>query len=34
VEKHNGRLDVENVPEGHGAIFTVWLPVEQEPEAG
>ena len=34
VEKHNGRLDVENVPDGHGAIFTVWLPVEQEPEAG
>ena len=33
VEKHNGRLDVENVPEGHGAIFTVWFPVEQEPEA-
>jgi PAS domain S-box-containing protein len=33
VEKHNGRLDVENVAEGHGAIFTVWLPVEQEPEA-
>ena len=21
--------DVENVTEGHGAIFTVWLPVEQ-----
>jgi PAS domain S-box-containing protein len=34
VEKHNGRLDVKNVPDGHGAIFTVWLPVEQEPEAG
>jgi PAS domain S-box-containing protein len=34
VEKHSGRLDVENVPEGHGAIFTVWLPVEQEPEKG
>ncbi len=34
VEKHNGRLDVENVTEGHGAIFTVMLPVEQEPEAG
>jgi signal transduction histidine kinase len=34
VEKHNGRLDVGNVTEGHGAIFTVWLPVEQEPEAG
>ena len=34
VEKHNGRLNVENVTEGHGAIFTVWLPVEQEPEAG
>ena len=34
VERHKGRLDVENVAEGHGAIFTVWLPVEQEPEAG
>jgi PAS domain S-box-containing protein len=32
VEKHSGRLDVENVPDGHGAIFTVWLPIEQEPE--
>jgi PAS domain S-box-containing protein len=34
VEKHNGRLDVGNVAEGHGAIFTVWLPVDQEPETG
>jgi signal transduction histidine kinase len=28
VEKHRGRIEVENVAEGHGAIFTVWLPVE------
>ena len=33
VEKHHGRLDVENVTEGHGAIFTVRLPVEQDPES-
>ena len=32
VERHHGRLDVENAKDGHGAVFTVWLPVEQEPE--
>ncbi len=32
VEKHHGRIEVGNVPEGHGAVFTVWLPVDQEQE--
>jgi len=32
VEKHRGRIEVENVAEGHGAIFTVWLPAEQDRE--
>jgi PAS domain S-box-containing protein len=34
VERHHGRIEVENVVNGHGAVFTVWLPVEQEQEAG
>jgi PAS domain S-box-containing protein len=34
VEKHHGRIEVENTADGHGAVFTVWLPVEQEREAG
>jgi PAS domain S-box-containing protein len=28
VDRHHGRIEVQNVPEGHGAIFTVWLPVK------
>ncbi|MGD0751812.1 MAG: ATP-binding protein [Anaerolineales bacterium] len=34
VEKHKGQLAVENDSEGHGTIFTVWLPVERAPEVG
>jgi PAS domain S-box-containing protein len=32
VERHHGRIEVENVASGHGAVFTVWLPVEQGQE--
>ena len=28
VDRHRGRIEVQNAPEGHGAIFTVWLPVK------
>ena len=34
VERHHGRIDVGNVVDGHGAVFTVWLPVEQGQETG
>jgi PAS domain S-box-containing protein len=34
VDRHHGRIEVGNVPDGHGAIFTVWLPVDQEHEPG
>jgi two-component system phosphate regulon sensor histidine kinase PhoR len=34
VEKHHGRIEIENVAEGHGAIFTVWLPVDQDHKTG
>ena len=34
VERHHGRIEVENVADGHGAVFKVWLPVEQGQEAG
>ena len=34
VERHHGRIEVKNVAEGHGAVFTVWLPVEQEAIVG
>lgn len=30
VEHHKGRIDVENGSGGHGAVFTIWLPVKQE----
>jgi PAS domain S-box-containing protein len=30
VEHHHGRIDVENSPAGHGAVFTVWLPCKRE----
>jgi PAS domain S-box-containing protein len=30
VEHHHGRIDVDNGPGGHGAIFTVWLPEGQQ----
>jgi signal transduction histidine kinase len=30
VERHRGHLEVENAPEGHGAIFTIWVPQEQQ----
>ena len=29
VEHHQGRIDVENAVVGHGAVFTIWLPVKQ-----
>jgi signal transduction histidine kinase len=32
VDHHNGRIEVQNGPDGHGAIFTVWLPVKQPQE--
>ena len=28
VDRHRGRIEVQNVSDGHGAIFTVWLPVK------
>jgi two-component system sensor histidine kinase BaeS len=27
VEHHGGRIEVANSTNGHGAVFTVWLPV-------
>jgi PAS domain S-box-containing protein len=33
VEHHQGRIDVENAGLGHGAVFTIWLPVKQPQEA-
>jgi len=32
VDHHHGRIEVQNGPDGHGAIFTVWLPVKQSQE--
>jgi len=32
VEHHNGRIVVENAVEGHGALFTIWLPVKKPQE--
>jgi len=32
VEKHNGSIEAGNSLTGSGAVFTVWLPVEQDPE--
>jgi signal transduction histidine kinase len=29
VERHHGRIEVENAADGHGAVFTIWLPVGQ-----
>ena len=34
IERHHGRIEVENIADGHGAVFTVWLPVEQGQESG
>ena len=34
VEMHHGRIEVENAENGPGAVFTVWLPVQQGPEVG
>jgi signal transduction histidine kinase len=34
VDRHHGTIDVENVADGHGAVFTVRLPVEQGQEPG
>jgi PAS domain S-box-containing protein len=34
VEKHHGRIEVGNGADGHGAVISVWLPVENEREAG
>ena len=34
IKRHHGRIDVENVAEGSGTVFTVRLPVEQEQAAG
>ncbi len=33
VERHHGLIEVENVTTGHGAVFSVWLPLEQPPTA-
>jgi signal transduction histidine kinase len=33
VEKHSGSIEVGNSASGGGAIFTVWLPIEQEQAA-
>ncbi len=32
VDHHHGRIEVKNGATGHGAIFTVWLPVKQPEE--
>jgi signal transduction histidine kinase len=32
VEHHRGRIEVGNGPGGHGAKFTVWLPMKQTQE--
>jgi len=29
VDRHHGDIQVENVPDGHGAFFTIWLPAKQ-----
>jgi PAS domain S-box-containing protein len=29
IHRHHGRVSVENVKDGHGAIFSFWLPLEQ-----
>jgi signal transduction histidine kinase len=34
VDRHHGTIDVKNVADGHGAVFTVRLPVEQGQEPG
>jgi signal transduction histidine kinase len=34
IESHHGRIEVENCADGHGAVFTVWLPVNIEQETG
>ena len=32
VDHHHGRIEVQNGADGHGAKFTVWLPVKQAQE--
>jgi two-component system sensor histidine kinase BaeS len=32
VEHHQGRIEVENAIEGHGAVFTIWLPTKKTQE--
>jgi signal transduction histidine kinase len=32
VEKHHGSIEAWNGPKGSGAVFTVWFPVDLEPE--
>ncbi|MBI5120066.1 MAG: PAS-domain containing protein [Rhodospirillales bacterium] len=32
VTKHRGRIEIGGIP-GEGAIFTIWLPLEAQPEA-
>jgi two-component system sensor histidine kinase MprB len=34
VERHCGRIEVARGAGGRGAVFTVWLPVEQTQPAG
>jgi two-component system phosphate regulon sensor histidine kinase PhoR len=34
VDHHHGRIEVKNREIGHGAIFTVWLPVKPPQETG
>ena len=33
IEAHGGRISAQSPPHGHGTVFTVTLPVEQEPPA-
>jgi signal transduction histidine kinase len=32
VEHHQGRIGVENASVGHGAVFTIWLPLKRQQE--
>ena len=34
VDHHHGRIEVKNREIGHGAIFTIWLPVKPPQETG
>jgi signal transduction histidine kinase len=32
IEQHHGKIDVQNSADGHGAVFSVWLPVKKQQE--